>query len=172
MTKNILFIHLFLLFIIIYIFIFNINDIKCTTVNDLLIYPNRHKKLFKIIHYLIRQCAPYCLNYGKLEKPDMPWKKCYCLCPDNYYGIACEFNRNHEEIDIDNNNNGNDNNQLLSNMHHLKSNSLPFSYDRPSSSSSSSSAAAASSYLTRTMNNNNNNNNQGNDNDQQMIFVK
>ncbi|CAH8587261.1 unnamed protein product [Schistosoma mattheei] len=74
-----------------------------------------------------QQCAPYCLNYGKLEKPDMPWKKCYCLCPDNYYGIACEFNRNHEEIDIDNgNNNNNNNNQLLSNMHHLKSNALPF----------------------------------------------
>lgn len=143
---------------------------KCTTVNDLLIYPNRHKKLFKIIHYLIRQCAPYCLNYGKLEKPDMPWKKCYCLCPDNYYGIACEFNRNHEEIDIDNGNHNNNNNQLLSNMHHLKSNALPFSYGRASSTSSSA-AAAASSFLTPTMNNNNNNN-QANDNDQQLIFVK
>ncbi|CAH8614637.1 unnamed protein product [Schistosoma curassoni] len=171
MTKHILFIHLFLLFMIIYIIIFNIKYMKCTTVNDLLIYPNRHKKLFKIIHYLIRQCAPYCLNYGKLEKPDMPWKKCYCLCPDNYYGIACEFNRNHEEIDIDNGNNNNNNhgndNQLLSNMHHLKSNSLPFSYGRASSTSS---AAAASSFLTPTMNNNHNN--QANDNDQQLIFVK
>ncbi|XP_018653383.1 uncharacterized protein Smp_203200 [Schistosoma mansoni] len=154
---------LLLLVVMYYISIINIQSINCTTINDLLIYPKQHKKLFKIIHYLIRQCVPYCLNYGKLEKPDMPWKKCYCICPDNYYGIACEFIKNNEEINMDTTTNNND--QLLSNMNNLKSNSLPYSYRRAASSSSSAAAAAAS-FIAH------NNDQDGNDNDQQMIFVK
>ncbi|CAH8631229.1 unnamed protein product [Schistosoma rodhaini] len=158
------------LVVIYYISIINIQSINCTTINDLLIYPKQHKKLFKIIHYLIRQCVPYCLNYGKLEKPDMPWKKCYCICPDNYYGIACEFIKNNKEINMDTtttttNNNNNNNDQLLSNMNNFKSNSLPYSYRRAASSSSSAAAAAAS-FIAH------NNDQDGNDNDQQMIFVK
>ncbi|CAH8547513.1 unnamed protein product [Schistosoma turkestanicum] len=140
--------------------VFNIQYIQCTTtVNDLLIYPNRHKKLFKIIHYLIRQCAPYCLNYGRLEKPDMPWKKCYCICPDGYYGVACEFNRIHEEIDIDQNSNNNNNNHedLTSDLHNFKSNTLPISHRR----------ASTSSFVTA----HSINNNQETD-DRQLIFVK
>ncbi|TNN05500.1 hypothetical protein EWB00_009212 [Schistosoma japonicum] len=151
-----------LLFVILFLFTLNVQYIQCTTtitVNDLLVYPNRYKKLFKIIHYLIRQCSPYCLNFGRLEKPDMPWKKCYCLCPDDYYGIACEFSRNNDEIETNNNNNqnnnNNDNNHLTTNMYNIKSNSLPFSYRH------------ASSLITTA----GNNNDQEID-DQQMIIVK
>ncbi|CAH8865031.1 unnamed protein product [Trichobilharzia szidati] len=67
-----------------------------------------------MIHYLIRQCAPYCFNSGQLAKPDMPWKKCYCLCPTGYYGVACEFN---DELDHSNN--------ILPRIQTIKYNLLP-----------------------------------------------
>ncbi|CAH8594421.1 unnamed protein product [Heterobilharzia americana] len=84
---------------------------------------NRNKKLFKTIHYLIRQCVPYCFNSGRLEKPDMPWKKCYCICPIGYYGVACEYNKNNEDIDPTNN-------KIASRMIDIQSNLLPIPQER------------------------------------------
>nr|CAH8864636.1 unnamed protein product [Trichobilharzia regenti] len=101
-----LFINLFILLLL-----FNV---QCLSTSELLTHTNRYKKSFKMIHYLIRQCAPYCFNSGQLAKPDMPWKKCYCLCPTGYYGVACEFN---EELDHSNN--------LLPHIQTIKYNLLP-----------------------------------------------
>ncbi|VDP74678.1 unnamed protein product [Echinostoma caproni] len=42
------------------------------------------------LQYLIRQCVPLCANDGQLYVPDRLWKKCSCVCPRGYTGIACE----------------------------------------------------------------------------------
>ncbi|TPP67451.1 hypothetical protein FGIG_03503 [Fasciola gigantica] len=42
------------------------------------------------LQYLVRQCMPLCANDGQLYVPDRLWKKCRCVCPRGYAGIACE----------------------------------------------------------------------------------
>ncbi|KAA0199475.1 hypothetical protein FBUS_06832 [Fasciolopsis buskii] len=42
------------------------------------------------LQYLVRQCVPLCANDGRLYVPDRLWKKCRCVCPRGFEGIACE----------------------------------------------------------------------------------